>query len=256
MKKHSLGVDALEVFITSQTELRARDEKMILVLRLHICIVEMYLKVYPLSLEHGEMAWDNLEVYFLKLIRLGRQILGYTEEDLAGMLRSPSEVEGYGLSDLKQIASSKYIYPKIPTAVSILKTGEQRMQTPVFAFSQGVIGPLSTTALLCRTPSIRQEAIALLLLHPRREGLWDSHTAGRMGWVSMCLEEELTRQYRGETNEKGKFQIKTASEVPLECRIKVDHMQYLGPRVGEVRFTTMKEVLKGENGRIVKIMEW
>ncbi|KIW65297.1 hypothetical protein PV04_07568 [Phialophora macrospora] len=267
VKKHSFGVKALECFVATRDNLDRRDEKMIHMLRLHINVVEMYLRVYPLSLKHGELAWDHLEPYYLRIIHLGRQILGCTEEHLSDMLCSVSEVEKRTAQD-RDPTGKTYKYPKIPPATSILKKEHHHHQQhrPVFAFSQGVVGPLSSVAVLSRSPNVRREAIALLLLYPRREGLWDSHTAGRVAWVSMCLEEEMALKLRGEHGQEGEgeggggtgdgFQITAASDIPAECRVRVVDVKYIGTRTGEIRYNTVQECQKGEKGKVVKILEW
>ena len=256
VKKHSSGAEALEDFISSQHKLGERDEKLILMLRLHMCVVELYLKVYILSTEYGELAWDRLEHYFVQLVTLVRQILGCTEQNLAEVLRSPAEVLGNGPGCSQNGGRINVPFSKVPLAASILKDGHYQSHRPVFAFSQGVLGALSTTAILSRSPSLRREAIALLLLYPRREGLWDSYTAGRLAWVSMCLEEELTYDLRSDEGHSKEFRIKGASDVPLECRVRLVHMKYIASRVGEVRFSTMKDLEAGKKGNIVKILEW
>ncbi len=254
LDRHGDGAKALDNFVVSHGDLKKRDEKMILMLRLHITIVEMYLRIYPLSLEHGESAYDHIEVeaYYLRMIHLGRQVLGCTEENLASMLHPAAEVEELGLSpsDGTDIKRSK-----IPAVTSILKKEfHHHRRQPVFTFSQGVVGPLSTVARESRSPSIRREALALLLLHPRREGLWDSHTAGRVGFVTMCLEEDLSRHLRSPGDPES-VQITTASDVPIECRVRVVEMKYIGPRTSVIRFNTIGDCQKGDNkGGMVKIL--
>jgi hypothetical protein len=250
LKRHSLGSKSLETFIAQHAHLDERDRKMIAMLKLHITITHVYLKVFPLSQKYGEMAWDHLEGDFVRMIRLGREILGCKDDVLSDALRHPSEVAGrFSESDMNAR------YSTVPPTESILKDGHHKQRRPVFAFSQGVIGPLSTTAVLCRTPTVRREALALLLQHPRREGLWDSDTAGRLGWINMCLEEELTHKLRAAEGCED-FQIQTAADVPRECRVRVVDMKYLGSRVGKVTFNTIEECEKGEMGKRSIIMEW
>ncbi|EXJ56801.1 hypothetical protein A1O7_07145 [Cladophialophora yegresii CBS 114405] len=254
VKKHFLGVDALDSFIAKHDDLDKRAQKTILMLRLHINIVELYLRVYPLSLEHGELAWDHLEPYYLTIIHLGRQILGCTEDQLSSMICLPSEVETGPTHD---DAGKAHRYPKVPPAASILKKEHHhhRQHRPVFAFSQGVVGPLSTVAVISRSPNVRREAIALLLLYPRREGLWDSHTAGRVAWVGMCLEEEMALKQRGQHGQE-ECEIKAASDIPAECRVRVVDMKYIGARTGEICYNTVKGCENGEKGNVVRILEW
>ncbi len=49
---------------------------------------------------------------------------------------------------------------------------------------------LHLIATKCREPSIRQQAIALLLAVHRRESMYDSILAGRIGQWMMDMEEE------------------------------------------------------------------
>lgn len=46
--------------------------------------------------------------------------------------------------------------------------------TARFTFEMSIIPPLYHTAVRCRCPVTRREAISLLARHPRREGLWDA----------------------------------------------------------------------------------
>jgi hypothetical protein len=48
---------------------------------------------------------------------------------------------------------------------------------PPLSFDMQMIGPLYYTAVKCRDPVIRRQALNLLKLAPRREGLWNAHHA-------------------------------------------------------------------------------
>jgi hypothetical protein len=62
-----------------------------------------------------------------------------------------------------------------------------------FSFEIGVIPPLHFTAMKCRDPIIRREAIKLLFSSPRQEGMWDSVLCGRIGtWLTSCEEDGLS----------------------------------------------------------------
>jgi hypothetical protein len=146
----------------------------------------------------------------------------------------------------------------IADAASILKQTVQHHR-PVFAFSQGVVGPLYTVAAQCRDPILRREAIVLLLRYPRREGLWDSFSAGRMGWEIMNLEEGLARkewQQREEHGTRKAFELQTAADIPASCRVREVELLVAGPRVATVRLTTVEESERGERGSFQKIMAW
>ncbi|KAI9798772.1 MAG: hypothetical protein M1833_004602 [Piccolia ochrophora] len=54
----------------------------------------------------------------------------------------------------------------------------------------GVVSPLYATATKCRHPSIRREAVALLLASSYREGIWDGVALGRVAQCVMTWEED------------------------------------------------------------------
>ncbi|KAN0099262.1 hypothetical protein V8E51_013037 [Hyaloscypha variabilis] len=60
-----------------------------------------------------------------------------------------------------------------------------------FCFDTRVIVPLWVVGLKCREPTIRRDAINMLLSNPRREGIWDSVFAGKVLQWSMEVEEEF-----------------------------------------------------------------
>ena len=58
-----------------------------------------------------------------------------------------------------------------------------------FFLDTHVVLPLYVTAHKCRNSKIRRRAIALLMNHPRREGVWDSLFSGKLAEWVMELEE-------------------------------------------------------------------
>jgi hypothetical protein len=60
-----------------------------------------------------------------------------------------------------------------------------------FCFDTRVIVPLWVVGLKCREPTIRRDAINMLLSNPRREGIWDSVFAGKVLQWAMAVEEEF-----------------------------------------------------------------
>jgi hypothetical protein len=59
----------------------------------------------------------------------------------------------------------------------------------LFSFEMQIIAPLYYTAVKCRIPHIRKQALVLLRLAPRREGLWSAHTAVRIAERVIEIEE-------------------------------------------------------------------
>lgn len=63
-------------------------------------------------------------------------------------------------------------------------------QQPQFAFELAIIAPIHMTALKCRDPYIRRQAISLLKTYPRREGCWDALLLAKLDTWIMQIEEE------------------------------------------------------------------
>ncbi|KAI1096677.1 hypothetical protein F5B19DRAFT_434001 [Rostrohypoxylon terebratum] len=61
---------------------------------------------------------------------------------------------------------------------------------PSFSADLGIVPPLFVAATKCRDPTIRRQAIQLLRSSSRREGMWDSELAARIGMWVMDIEEE------------------------------------------------------------------
>lgn len=68
---------------------------------------------------------------------------------------------------------------------------------PSFTAGTGFIPPLYFTALKCRVPKIRREAINLILSAPHREGLWDGLLAAQVANRIMMIEEKNCRSHAG-----------------------------------------------------------
>lgn len=69
-------------------------------------------------------------------------------------------------------------------AGTLIKAAEldlEREQTSLtFSTDLGLIGPLYYVCIRCQDHSVRQEAMALLLRCPRREGMWDTEAVAKM----------------------------------------------------------------------------
>ncbi|KAJ9502558.1 hypothetical protein H2202_001679 [Exophiala xenobiotica] len=266
VRRKVAGDKAFEDLLKRQTtSLDDRDRKTVLVIKLHGCLMDMYLSIFRLSSHYGDLAWDYFEPSYRTIIDLSRQILYCHDEDLSSMLLSPPPQPPSPLRatkgshvDHSRINGKNGTLEPIADAASILKQSAKHHR-PVFAFSQGVVGPLYTVAAQCRDPILRREAIVLLLRYPRREGLWDSFSAGRMGWEIMNLEEGLARkewQQREEHGIRKTFELQTAADIPASCRVREVELLMAGPRVATVRLTTVEESERGERGSFQKIMAW
>ena len=178
------------------------------------------------------------------MVTLSRQILECSDEELSAAV---SSIEAGSVRLAGRRSNS---HQKIVSRESILANNHSRHK-PVFTFSHGTSGPLFTVAMQCRAPDVRRQAVALLLLYPRREGLWDSFTAGRVAWETIQYEEEMCRDRFGES-----FQVNAASDIPASCRIRGVEVSWTGPRMAKVGFNTVGEHEKGEPVVIDKTFEW
>jgi hypothetical protein len=63
-------------------------------------------------------------------------------------------------------------------------------------FDLCIVPALFLTALRCRHPVVRRDALNLLYLRHRREGVWDSYTAARIATHVMIIEEKGLKKIR------------------------------------------------------------
>lgn len=69
---------------------------------------------------------------------------------------------------------------------------------PSFSADLGIVPPLFVVATKCRDPVIRRQAIQLLRSSARREGMWDSELAARIGiWIAGIEEARETELNTG-----------------------------------------------------------
>lgn len=73
------------------------------------------------------------------------------------------------------ISLSKELLERQPVGIS------DDEQTSPFTFGTGVIACLHITITKCRYHMLRREALRLLEIHQRREGVWDSAMVGAIG---------------------------------------------------------------------------
>lgn len=82
---------------------------------------------------------------------------------------------------------------------------------PSFSADLGIVPPLFVVATKCRDPYMRRHAIQLLRSSSRREGMWDSELAARIGQWVMELEES--------DGDEGSFAETSYSELGVPLRI-------------------------------------
>jgi hypothetical protein len=83
-----------------------------------------------------------------------------------------------------------------------------------FSFDLGIISPLWPVSSRCRDPFIRREAINLLYLVRRREGVWSSVVTAMVIEKIMLIEERNLQDTR------------EARDIPSAARIRLLDVQY------------------------------
>ncbi|KAF4457797.1 hypothetical protein FALBO_15136 [Fusarium albosuccineum] len=68
--------------------------------------------------------------------------------------------------------------------------GHRKATGPRVTFDPGIISPLYYTAVKCRDPGLRRQAIGLLTVAPYREGVWSSIVVARIARAVVEMEED------------------------------------------------------------------
>ena len=108
-------------------------------------------------------------------------------------------------------------------------------QRPTFSFSPGIVSPLYVTISRCRDPAVRRKALLLMQRCKRREGLWDSALAARLGERVIEIEEFRARELNSDLVESSAASaddsvITSASQVPNEARVRMIKPTFLPDR--------------------------
>ena len=77
-----------------------------------------------------------------------------------------------------------------------------------FSLDMGVIPPLYYTAVKCRDPIVRREAISLICSSPHKEGMWDPELVTKLARMSIAIEEQ------------GREDISSAEDIPNSVRLR------------------------------------
>ncbi|KAI1484860.1 hypothetical protein F5X96DRAFT_400085 [Biscogniauxia mediterranea] len=130
--------------------------------------------LFNMTYNDSEMAFDAFLPVFKDIVGLAVEVIG-DEERRAAARRCPNP----------QLCPHQSVHPDI--------FGGQytaRHIKPSFSADLGVVPPLFVVATKCRDPIVRRQAIQLLRTSSRREGMWDSELAARIGYWIMTIEEE------------------------------------------------------------------
>ncbi|KAG5925593.1 hypothetical protein E4U42_004142 [Claviceps africana] len=111
---------------------------------------------------------------------------------------------------------------------------------PSFAADLGIVPPLYVVATKCREPRLRRRAIQLLRSSARREGMWDSELAARIGqWVMDIEESDVGPLFWSSSVDMPSATCSLAKLIPEEKRVMVKTADFdLQRRVADLRVGT------------------
>jgi hypothetical protein len=110
---------------------------------------------------------------------------------------------------------------------------------PTFSLSLGLISPLYIIVSRCRDPTIRRRALHLLYTCNRKEGIWDSKLAARVGQRIIEVEEAGAIPLPGQASSNGgeTVVVISADQIPETARIRDMEVSFLSDRKGSIRYT-------------------
>lgn len=133
--------------------------------------------LFLMTFSHSEMQFDAFNPMFRGIVALALEVVG-DEERRAMAKRCPDP------------RFCNHPYDQW-TEMYGYKEYAARHIKPSFSADLGIVPSLFVVATKCRDPVIRRQAIQLLKSSSRREGMWDSELAARIGiWIAEVEERE------------------------------------------------------------------
>lgn len=131
--------------------------------------------LFLMTFSQSEAQFDSFLPHFRAIVKLAVEVVG-DEEREAMAKRCPNP----------QFCQHQSGHP------DIIGGGEWSAKhiKPSFSADLGIVPPLFVVATKCREPTVRRQAIQLLMSSSRREGMWDSELIARIGMWIMAIEEE------------------------------------------------------------------
>lgn len=145
-----------------------------------------------------EMEFDNFTGKFKEIVDLAKEVV--VDEEL-----SLAQARCGSIGSCRHIQSKAHPPHHFPGLTSH-RPGAYREEDNYahikasFALDLGIVPPLFVVATKCRDRKLRRDAISLLLVSPRREGMWDSILSGRVGQWIMDIEEQGLQPWTGPLN--------------------------------------------------------
>ncbi|KAL7625086.1 hypothetical protein AAE478_004300 [Parahypoxylon ruwenzoriense] len=130
--------------------------------------------LFYMTFSDTELQFDAYIQHFRDIVNLAMEVIG-DEERRAAAKRCPNLHFCHHIPPQPDMFGGQYTARHIK---------------PSFSADLGIVPPLFVVATKCRDPLTRRQAIQLLRTSSRREGMWDSELAARIGLWIMEIEEE------------------------------------------------------------------
>ena len=143
----------------------------------------MGLILFKMTFADNEMQFDRFLLEFQKIVELAREVVG-DEERRAAARRCPDP------RTCRHHTTQPDIFGGHDYNARHIKSS--------FSADLGIVPPLFVVATKCRDPLTRRHAIQLLRTSSRREGMWDSELAARIGMWITAIEEEGEGEWSAE----------------------------------------------------------
>lgn len=222
----------------------------IVLLRMYATMARTIIAAGSSTSTHSELAWDAYTSYFQTIVDLAETLPQSTSASTTPPSRSRSSSTAsaphLSVSPLHSPFSPAHSPFTVPTSSPAMSsppntptpsatstsTTHARTSTPsdkrpppassVFtpSFELSPIIPLFVTACRCRDPFHRRRAIALLLNRRRREGVWDSYSAGIVAAQVVRFEEGISSKLGAEGWLPMSGWCRSADNVPVEKRVR------------------------------------
>jgi hypothetical protein len=208
--------------------------------------------LFLMTFSDSEMQFDAFTGQFKVIVDLALEVVG-DEERTAAAKRCPDP---------------RFCNHRVDHWTEMLGGQEQfaaRHIKPSFSADLGIVPPLFVVATKCRDPILRRQAIQLLKSSARREGMWDSELAARIGiWIAGIEEQEdpptedpnmmyASRPSTANTSSARQASVEFGDNVPLGPG---GNARYDARRASSVANRLQRRVVPAEKRMMIKAIEF
>ncbi|KAH6871602.1 hypothetical protein B0T10DRAFT_522860 [Thelonectria olida] len=145
--------------------------------------------VFMKSSDRLRSTQDHRTIHCLHVLRVTHTMLDIMASTA---LLPESGFDNYDDKFASIISQAVSLWDSTGFAVGLFYEGNRIMRGPRVTMQAGIMMPLYYTAVKCRVPFIRRQAISMLDAAQYREGIWSSASVSRIARTVMELEEGIT----------------------------------------------------------------